>query len=348
VKELKIDLIEKNRIKYDKGKKGNLNFNISDTKNNIKKYQKSQGKSLIINRLDSKNDASKKKANLNILNSSKVKPKNYSNNKINANVIRSITRNTTTIAEIEKSKDLKETNNSLDNQEINKTVKISINNKCLNNNGNDNIEEGTIFSDEEENDKLGYDFIIPEKYKNYNGEITNTIDNDGKIINIYDDNKKEIIFKSGVRKEIYIDGYQLIHFPNGDIKQKFVGKEEKIVYYYKDTSTVQTTFKSGLNVFKFSNGQIEKHYPDGSRFIIYANGIKRKMSKNGKEEMIIPEEQNKVNNEENNKENENENNNKFYDSKNIDKNEDINCENNINNKNDLLLSFMDIDHDDKN
>ena len=105
---------------------------------------------MIINRLDSKNDASKKKANLNILNSSKVKPKNYSNNKKNANVIRSITRNTTTIAEIEKSKDLKETNNSLDNQEINKTVKISINNKCLNNNGNDNIEEGTIFSDEEE------------------------------------------------------------------------------------------------------------------------------------------------------------------------------------------------------
>ena len=347
VKELKIDILEKNRIKYDKGKKFNLNFNISDTKSSIKKYQKSQGKSLITNRLESKNDASKKKANLNILNSSKVKPKNYSNNKKNTNVIRSLTRNTTTIAEIDKCKDLKETNNSLDNQEINKTVKTSINNKCLNNNINDNIEEGTIFSEEEENDKLGYDFIIPEKYKNYNGEITNTIDNDGKIINIYDDNKKEIIFKSGVRKEIYIDGYQLIHFPNGDIKQKFVGKEEKIVYYYKDTSTVQTTFKSGLNVFKFSNGQIEKHYPDGSRFIIYANGIKRKMSKNGKEEMIIPEEQNKVNNEENNKENENHKDNELYDSRNVDKIEEFNSEKNINNKNDLLLSFIDIEQDDK-
>lgn len=345
VKELKIDLLEKNRNKFDKGKKLNLNFNISDTKNSIKKYQKSQGKNLITNRLESKNDASKKKTNLNILNSSKAKPKNYSNNKKSSNGIRSLTRNTTTIAEIDKSKDLKEVNNSLDNQEINKTVKTSINNKCLNN--NDNIGEGTNFNDEGENDKLGYDFVIPEKYKNYNGEITNTIDNDGKIINIYSDNKKEIIFKSGVRKEIYTDGYQLIHFPNGDMKQKFVGKGEKIVYYYKDTNTVQTTFKSGLNVFKFSNGQIEKHYPDGARFIIYANGIKRKMSKNGKEEMIIPEEQNKVKNEENNKENESNNDNLLNDSKTNDKKEDINNENNINDKNSLLLSFIDIEEDDK-
>ena len=341
VKELKIDILEKNRIKYDKGKKFNLNFNISDAKNNIKKYQKSQGKNLITNRLESKNDANKKKANFNILNSSKAKPKNYSNNKKNINAIRSLTRNTTTIAEIDKCKDLKETNNSLDNQEINKTVKTSVINKCLNNNGNDNIEDGTNFSDEEENDKFGYDFVIPEKYKNYNGEITNTIDNDGKIINIFDDNKKEIIFKSGVRKEIYTDGYQLIHFPNGDIKQKFVGKGEKIVYYYKDTNTVQTTFKSGLNVFKFSNGQIEKHYPDGSRFIIYANGIKRKMSKNGKEEMIIPEDQNKIDNEEINKENE------LNNIKKIDKNGDIYSEKNIDEQNNLLLSFIDIEQDDK-
>ena len=346
VKELKIDILEKNRNKYEKGKKLNLNFNISETKNNIKKYQKSQGKNLITNRLESKNDISKKKANLNILNSSKAKPKNYSNNK-NSNVIRTLTRNTATTAEIDKIdkiKDLKETNNSLDNHEINKTVKTSINNKFLNN--NDNIDDGTIFSDEEENDKLGYDFVIPEKYKNYNGEITNTIDNDGKIINIYDDNKKEIIFKSGVRKEIYTDGYQLIHFPNGDIKQKYAGEREKIVYFYKDTNTVQTTFKSGLNVFKFSNGQIEKHYPDGSRFIIYANGIKRKMSKNGKEEMIIPEEQNKAKNEENNKVNDN-NDNILNDIKNNDKNEDINSEKDIDDKNNLLLSFMDIEQDNK-
>lgn len=44
MKELKIDILEKNRIKYDKGKKFNLNFNISDTKSSIKKYQKAKEK----------------------------------------------------------------------------------------------------------------------------------------------------------------------------------------------------------------------------------------------------------------------------------------------------------------
>ena len=71
------------------------------------------------------------------------------------------------------------------------------------------------------------------------------------------------------------------------------------------------------------------------------------MSKNGKEEMIIPEEQNKVNNEENNKEKENHKDNELYDSRNVDKIEEFNSEKNINNKNDLLLSFIDIEQDDK-
>ena len=92
-----------------------------------------------------------------------------------------------------------------------------------------------------------------------------------------------------------MDGYQLVHFPNGDLKQKFVGKEEKVIYFYNETNTVQTTYKNGLNIFKFSNGQIEKHYPDGSKFIIYPNGIKRKISKNGKEVNFIPDEINKEN-----------------------------------------------------
>ena len=91
-----------------------------------------------------------------------------------------------------------------------------------------------------------------------------------------------------------MDGYQLVHFPNGDMKQKFIGKEEKVIYFYSETNTVQTTFKNGLNIFKFSNGQIEKHYPDGSKFIIYPNGIKRKIDKNGREEVLMPDENKEI------------------------------------------------------
>ena len=50
--------------------------------------------------------------------------------------------------------------------------------------------------------------------------VVNT--DDGKIIKIYDKNKKEIIFKSGVIKEIYFDGYQIVYCTNGDIKQIFL------------------------------------------------------------------------------------------------------------------------------
>ena len=68
-----------------------------------------------------------------------------------------------------------------------------------------------------------------------------------------------------------------MHFPNGDMKQHF--PDDKIVYYFNETKTVQTTYPDGLNVFKFNNNQVEKHYPDGSKFIIFPNGTKRRIAK---------------------------------------------------------------------
>ena len=65
------------------------------------------------------------------------------------------------------------------------------------------------------------------------------------------------------------------------------------------------------------------------------------MSKNGKEEMIIPEDQNKFDNEEINKEDE------LNNIKKIDKNGDVYSEKNIDEQNNLLLSFIDIEQDDK-
>ena len=79
----------------------------------------------------------------------------------------------------------------------------------------------------------------------------------------------------------------MVHFPNGDIKQNYEGG--KVIYFFNDSRTVQTSYKDGLNVFKFNNNQIEKHYPDGSKFIIFPNGTKRRVSKNGNEETIYPD-----------------------------------------------------------
>ena len=45
----------------------------------------------------------------------------------------------------------------------------------------------------------------------------NTIEK--KLTNIYKDGGKELIFETGVRKEYFQNGYSIIFFNNGDIKQ---------------------------------------------------------------------------------------------------------------------------------
>ena len=64
-----------------------------------------------------------------------------------------------------------------------------------------------------------FDFIIPEKYLKKYHTLINKENFEVKEIYIYLNNKKEIIFPSGLKKEIFDDGFQLIYFNNGDIKE---------------------------------------------------------------------------------------------------------------------------------
>ena len=127
-----------------------------------------------------------------------------------------------------------------------------------------------------------YEFKIPEKYQNKNYTLLKTLETDEKKIKFYTDNKKEVLFPSGVRKEIYNDGYQIVHFVNGDIKQNF--PDGKSVYYFNEAKTVQTTFNNGVLVFKFNNDQLERHYPDGKKQILFPDGSERIVLSNGYEE----------------------------------------------------------------
>ena len=273
MKKLKTELHNNDEKIKEKYKRIINNNQINELKNNSKNFQKSQGKNPILRRLELKIDSNKIKNNYNMIILNKFS--NKSNKIKNFISQEKNTINNEKTSSNENNYYNRKENNSLDNKAINKNIVYDSNNIEFKN--DDNIE--------------GYDFIIPDKYKlKNNGIIINSINTDGKIINIYENNKKEILFQSGVRKEIFSDGYQLINFPNGDMKQKFVGEEEKVMYFYSETNTIQTSFKNGINVFKFNNGQIEKHYPDGSKYIFYSNGIRRKISKNGTEEDFIPEE----------------------------------------------------------
>ena len=129
-----------------------------------------------------------------------------------------------------------------------------------------------------------YDLVFPEKYHGISYNLINTEKTkDGKTINYYDNNKKEIIFKNGVKKEIYNDEYQIIYFNNGDIKQIYP-QENRQIYFFKEKNIVQTTLGEECQIVKYENGQIEKKFKDGAIQIIFPDGKIKNILPNGYEE----------------------------------------------------------------
>lgn len=107
-----------------------------------------------------------------------------------------------------------------------------------------------------------YDFGLPEEYKNKKFEmIKKETTLDGKEIRWYTNNKREIIFPSGTRKELYSSNndtdYQIIYFNNGDIKQLF--NTGKSIYYIKETNTIQTSNANYSNIKGIGNRILHKN-----------------------------------------------------------------------------------------
>ncbi len=68
-----------------------------------------------------------------------------------------------------------------------------------------------------------YDLVLNEKYhpkySQYGKLVKQETLSKGKIVNFYENDKREYVFTSGNKREIYSDGYQIIFFHNNDIKQ---------------------------------------------------------------------------------------------------------------------------------
>ena len=47
----------------------------------------------------------------------------------------------------------------------------------------------------------------------------------------------------------------------------------RVVYLYAETQTTHTTHPDGLEVFDFANRQREKHFPDGTKEILFPDGF---------------------------------------------------------------------------
>ena len=103
------------------------------------------------------------------------------------------------------------------------------------------------------------DFEFPEKYFDENDEnnkiIKHQFDLDGKTIKIFNNNKKEIIFPNNTRKQIFPDGYTIVYFSNGDLKEIIPNYKE--IYYYKKDEVYQIDFTDGNKYIKYlKTGQI--------------------------------------------------------------------------------------------
>jgi centromere protein J len=83
------------------------------------------------------------------------------------------------------------------------------------------LEESGIIDEEEETFELRLD---EHPYKVERAEtkvVEEQTTAEGKIHKRYSDGRREIIFQNGVRREIWEDGYSVVYFSNGDIKQTF-------------------------------------------------------------------------------------------------------------------------------
>jgi len=182
---------------------------------------------------------------------------------------------------------LEEANNKISKLKL-ILYQLKYNNNENNNNKNTKINYEEDCDDSEDNDDDEYNLVLPDKYHDIKYNLLKTINsNDGKIIKIYDKNKKEII-SNEEKKEIYDDKYEIIYFKNGDIKQNFKDKHKQ-VYYFNRQKITQTNLEKGLKIIKYDNGQIEKHFSNGTKKIFFPDGILKYILTDGIQETYFPD-----------------------------------------------------------
>ena len=95
-----------------------------------------------------------------------------------------------------------------------------------------------------------------------------------------------IDYGNGVSKEKYKDGTTIVRFPNGDYETRFPGSNT-VAYFHAYDRVIQITKGDGSILYEYANKQIERHYPDGSKAILFPDGTKQRISASGKVETLF-------------------------------------------------------------
>lgn len=178
-----------------------------------------------------------------------------------------------------------------DSDNVNEEMQNSNNNvKQFSPSDDNSMVKSNRESENEENEADKFNIVFLPQYHDttsieQNKVVRQDVTQDGKIIKVYQSNKKEVFFPSGLRKEIFPDGYLVSYFNNNDIKQIYPDGRE--VYFFAENKTVQTKLPNGMQVYKFANGQLEKNFPDGTKIVNYPDGTVRYLYPDGNEEIFF-------------------------------------------------------------
>lgn len=157
----------------------------------------------------------------------------------------------------------------------------------------DENDEDLLFLDKLEEEETFFQLRIPDPEHVPSEQLLEEASrDDGKISRLYADGRREVVFPNGVKRQVWPDGYSLVYFTNGDLKQTFPHPQgkQRVLYYFSEQQTTQTTYPNGLQVFRFANRQLEKHFPDGTKEITFPDGtLKCVFPDTGEEESIFPD-----------------------------------------------------------
>jgi len=108
---------------------------------------------------------------------------------------------------------------------------------------------------------------------------------DGRTERLFVDGRREVEFANGLKKVMWADGRTSVLFQNGDRKE--IHSDGVVIYCYAATGAVQTTLTDGSELYRFADGQTERHNPDGSKEIKFPNGTSKKIFADGSEEVCF-------------------------------------------------------------
>jgi len=147
----------------------------------------------------------------------------------------------------------------------------------------DGVDAGGALSDGGDPDPGATSLLSPEAALVSEREL-----GQGKREQKFNDGSRVVSFRNGTVKEALPDGRSVIRFHNGDVKRSYPG-EGLVVYFYAGAGTLHTTYASGVEVFKFPNGQTERHLANGCKEIHFSDGTVKMVLPSGEQRSTFPD-----------------------------------------------------------